>query len=321
MNPDQLKKICDNAKRNTEWPDGAELLKAGLFDPSSVLEVDRLVEFASRVQTRGAVTVSFATHDFVPLALIWAKAIQRCNITNYLIVCGDAPAYEILDAYGLPVIRAHIDTDTLNRNFSSKWGRTARQLAMSAIKFPVVGVILDHGFDVVMSDIDAIWCRDPYPFFGKDVDVAFQRVVYLPPAVVQFWGFAICSGFIYFKSSPAARSLLKESARWNTQMQSDQIAANLALLSLDIRWDTPPGYGQPWPMSPETATAQFSAFAGHSFRGVTADGQLTALALSHKQFWRHPFVTPSDMVICHPNSPRDPSEKLKVLGHWISDLG
>jgi hypothetical protein len=188
---------------------------------------------------------------------------------------------------------------------------------MCALKFPVVRAIISQGLDVVLSDIDAIWLRDPFLFFPKDVDLAFQRVVVHPPAVVELWGFSLCSGFVYFHDSPATRSYLEACISWNSKVQSDQVAANLALLEADMRWDLPENYIQQYPIGVEMAKSQFSAFSKISFQGVSGVHHLKALALPPEQFWRHPFIRPRNMVICHPNSPKSQAEKLQILSRWM----
>jgi hypothetical protein len=50
-------------------------------------------------------------------------------------------------------------------------------------------------------------------------------------------------------------------------------------------------------------------------RGWTRRYGLDLLALPHHQFWRHSLVpaTLSEMVVCHPNSPKDELGKIKIF--------
>ena len=318
MNPLQLKRICDRASRNLVWRDGSHAINVGAIGLSKFIDVDRLASLAEAVQREGAVVVSFASQEYLELAFEWAKAIRRCNVSNYLVVCGDAPTHDVLEARGIPVIRAHIDTGGMPDDFRSQNNYSARGLAMMALKLPAVDAILSRGLNVVLSDIDALWRHDPFPFLSDDVDLAFQRVVYLPPAVVECWGFSLCNGFVYFRSSPATRTFLQDCLRWHAEVVSEQVATNLAFICSDMKWDFPEGYDREYPLVQEKAKAQFIALAGNSFRGVSAVSGLRALALPADRFWRHPFVAPRDMVICHPNSSRVAEEKLETLNHWMA---
>lgn len=321
MTPPPFEKILNDASKNQEWEEGSQSIKAQISALSNVLEVDRLIELAGGAHAGGAIAVSFVSQEYLALAPEWAKAMQRCHLSNYVIVCGDAISYESLAAQGIPAISARIDASGTPATFRNRDGFAPKGLAMNALKFPVASALTAHGFDVVISDIDAFWLQDPYPFFPADVDLAFQRVVMFPAAAVRLWGFALCSGFVFFRNSPATRSFLQACVRWNDRVQNDQLAANLALIAAEMKWDFPEGYAAEYPLPQKAAEEQFCDFWAFSFRGVSSIDGLKAMALSHEQFWRHPFYPPSKVVVCHPNSPKDQEDKLLCLNYWLGRAG
>ena len=61
--------------------------------------------------------------------------------------------------------------------------------------------------------------------------------------------------------------------------------------------------------------AKFVAGARVPIKGRLDRHGLELLALAHHEFWRHSLVppSPSEMVICHPNSPKCDADKMKCF--------
>jgi len=311
----QRNAIRDDILRNYAWPDGTESLRAALPNLSNALDVDRLLHIAGEVQVRRAVTITFASEEYLELALKWTAALDRLHLCNYLVVCADAPSYKAITASGIPAIHANIDAGC--DAFPSHSGFTPKGASIVTLRFPVIRAILSQGFDVVLSDADAIWCGDPHPHFPQHADLAFQRIAVHPPEMVRAWGFGLCSGFVFYRHTPATLAFLDDCISYNTRVICDQVAANLALLGSDMTWDLPESLLRELPITDATAKRHFGSHSALSFQGVGSTYPLTAIALSPEQFWRHRSIQPSGMVVCHPNSPKSQPEKLQILSQCL----
>jgi hypothetical protein len=181
-----------------------------------------------------------------------------------------------------------------------------------------VHFLVDSGYSVVLSDADAVWLRDPMPYL-RGADVVFQRIAYHPPDIAKLWGFAGCGGFMSFRHAEKTISFLERCIQEHRLLFCDQVAFNLALLQGDpdwyceaADWMLPAGDLQ---YSRAALEAAFIKLEGYAIKGHLRKDGLQLVALPHDKFWRHALVTHSlrDMVVCHPNSPKDDSEKMKLL--------
>ena len=136
---------------------------------------------------------------------------------------------------------------------------------------------------------------------------------------MQEWGFAACSGFIYWRATNGTIAFLDSCLNEARQVQDDQIALNLALVEADAVWPhlelgTGPSAWHPG-ATLEDIRASFATMARRPLRGWTRRYGLDLLALPHHQFWRHSLVTTTlaEMVVCHPNSPKDELGKIKIF--------
>ena len=104
-------------------------------------------------------------------------------------------------------------------------------------RFLVVKALLDRGFDVVLTDLDAFWLSDgvrglPDRRFDLQASIAYKW----PPAAVAAWGFSLCCGFVIIHSTVATRRLMRQ---WIAQAQTsdDQHALNHILMDHGMRWE------------------------------------------------------------------------------------
>jgi len=236
-----------------------------------------------------------------------------------LVIAGDERTSAALAARGVACVRADLGMDLSNAANRSASGFTWRGLAMATLKFPVVRNLLAQGCDVVMSDVDALWLQDPQPYCRGLADIAFLRAGYFPAALVPVWGLTACSGFVYWRCCLGTIAFLDSCLNESRRVQDDQIALNLALVEADTVWphlELGTGASASDPGAAlEGIRASFVRLARRPLRGWTRRYGLDLLALPHHQFWRHSLVpaTLSEMVVCHPNSPKDELGKIKIF--------
>ena len=300
------------------WPSSLTRVAMPLHDLGAVMDLRRLSNIAAAAASRNELSFSIISKEYIETGLNWIHAMQRLGLDNYIIIAGDQFTSALLDERGIHNILAEIDESQFDVSFVSATGFSAKGLAVSAFKFPVARFLVKAGYSVVLSDADAVWLHDPMPYL-RDTSVAFQRIVYHPPAIAGIWGFAACGGFISFRSGTKTISFLERCIEEQRLLFCDQVAMNLALLEGDPSWHCEHA---DWMLPTDTSKydrgsleAAFAKCVKSPIKGELRRGGLQVLALPHDKFWRHGlFAAPlQDMVVCHPNSPKDDLEKMKLL--------
>jgi hypothetical protein len=300
------------------WPSSLIHATMPFQDLSAVMDLDKLARVAATVNSGNELSFAVISREYIETGLNWIRAMRGLGLTNFIIIAGDKVTSEALDARGIANVLAVIDESEFDASYVSWTGFSAKGLAVSAFKFPVAQFLVRAGYSVVMSDADAVWLRDPMPYL-READVAFQRIVYHPPEIAMLWGFAACGGFISFRCGQKTAAFLERLMDENRLMFCDQVAMNLTLLEGDPVWHcADPGWALPVPgvaQDRDSLEAAFAKCVTSPIRGELRQGGVQVLALPHDKFWRHAlFASPlQDMVVCHPNSPKNDLEKMKLL--------
>jgi hypothetical protein len=297
------------------WSADNERSRQALVDLDAVVDVAALESTANANAAEKLIAVTFLSVEYAKVGLNWIEAMRRLGWRNYLVVAGDRPTRRALDAMSIPCIEARVAEDLDDVPFLNPVGFTRKGLGMTALKFPVVSTLLRLGLSVIMSDADAVWLQDPMSAIGGlNADVAFQRVVYFPKPIARLWGFAACSGFSFFRSCPGTIELLAACVREHQGVQDDQVALNLALFAAGTRWASGTRLsGSERRRTEADVISDFRRLARTAIRGKITAHSLDVAALPHHQFWRHDWLDTdrSEMIICHPNTPKDDSEKMR----------
>jgi hypothetical protein len=300
------------------WPPAFMSMTRPLLDLGAAMDLTKLDAVAMAVHNERELAFAIVSKEYIRTGLNWIQAMRRIGVGNFLIIAGDRFTSDKLDALDVPNVLAEIDESGVDGSFVSTTGFSAKGLAVSAFKFPVAHFLLRSGYNVVLSDADAIWLQDPMPFL-RDADIAFQRIVYHPPSIAMLWGFAACGGFLSFRNGHRTIPFVERCIEAHRVLYCDQLAMNLALLDEEPDWWCEqadwmlPAPGVHHDRS--SLEVAFSRYAKYPIRGELRKERLEVLALCHDKFWRHACVTSSlpDTVVCHPNSPKDDLEKMKIL--------
>jgi hypothetical protein len=304
--------------RGFTWPASLMPVTRPLHDLSAVIDLRKLADVAAMVSDGNALAFTLISKEYLQTGFNWIQAMRRLGSGNFFIVAGDRLTYGLLTEQGIPTVLADIDETGFDVSFKSPDGFSTKGLAMIALKFPVVRFLVKSGHSVILSDADAIWLRDPMPYM-QDADIAFQRIDYHPAAIARLWGFAACSGFVFFRHGTKTEAFLDRCIEEHKSFHCDQVAMNVALLQADPEWHCDHGnWIPPGSAVHQDRTKLRSAFASvvrSPIIGMPGQSGLRILALPHDKFWRHPWVTNAlaEMVICHPNSPKDDAEKMKIF--------
>jgi len=169
------------------------------------------------------------------LAINWAQAARRVNVTNFVIVAMDRKFGATFSKFAQPP--------------GLLLPRVAKgDVAIS--KLNVIGErqrfglrVLEAGFNVLFVDLDALLLKSPQPLL-RDGDFIGERIWGRPPSLVTKWGAAICTGFYFVRSRPETITIFrsthfritekrKRQPRWQA---SDQWAINHALDDQVVEW-------------------------------------------------------------------------------------
>ena len=223
------------------------------------------------------IALVFGTHDFLALLQNWACHALALGIHWFVIVAMDNATH--IELSKLPKLRSH--ALLLPRVQSGD---------ITLTKYNVIGErqryglsVLERGYNIIHSDADALWIKDPFPLLSIG-DIVAERIWGKPLSVVKEWGAAICTGFYFLRSTPPvlalARAVRTEVARKRQRQPqwqaSDQYFVNHVLH----------GYGVHWAGGHRMASAQSMAtryFDLNASNGIakTPRGPLRVVMLAH----------------------------------------
>lgn len=193
-------------------------------------------ELVQRVSRDGAVIVTWANSHYYDFALNWLRHLDAVGVTNYLIGAMDEDMYEKLRKIGVPcwlMGSKAIDKDAVKKDFG--WG-SKNFHKMGRDKIRLIHDFTKTGTDVLISDIDVSWLRDPIPFFRRypkaDILVSSDNLrnsthsnAGLVAKQVDGEGLEAhpCAGtanigMMWFRSTPGSQAITEE---WVTNLEAD----------------------------------------------------------------------------------------------------
>ncbi len=305
--------VCEESRRGFEWHENIIAAARPLEKLGDLVDLAALVSVAKRVQIGRCLAITFVSKEYMDVGLNWVAAMRRLNLSNFVVICGDQDSAEKIASVGAQVVETRLPLDDYDQDYLSHVGFSNKGLGMTTLKFPIVHRLLAEGLNIILSDSDAIWLKNPISWLRGDI--AFQRIANFPSAVAQMWGFAACSGFIFFRSTPQILDFLSSCLKEQAMVQSDQIAFNLALLNGDVLWEEtqlahlrePPGA-----LTKNNRLKLFEDTARLTFVGRLARHDLSVEALPHDLFWRHKSIhfDRQKVVISHPNTIKQETAKM-----------
>ncbi len=185
--------------------------------------VDALLKLADERKADNRLLVAFSDSKYRGVLLNWLIAIHRLGIRNYLVVSLDETIHAFLADRGFPSVLIKMDGPLHN---------------LWRLRLVILRELCAHGVDVIHSDIDAIWLRDPIPeYFSPDADylVVSQGTAW-PYEIVAKQGFVLCCGLFYLRSSDVSLTLLNDILRDVVLTNDDQTSLN-RLIHASVIWD------------------------------------------------------------------------------------
>lgn len=172
----------------------------------------------------GTLIITFASSVYLEALNNWSHAMRRLRIANWAVMALDDKIYELMKERGVSVYRVRCKPD-----FSDIWLQ----------RIEVIEGLLKAGINVIHSDLDAIWLKDPRALLQESsYDIISSQGTYWPRPVHAKWGFVLCCGFIYYRSSNRMIDLasrIKE-AVIRAPRSDDQAELNTFLAEDGIEW-------------------------------------------------------------------------------------
>lgn len=167
--------------------------------------------------------VVFANIAYLRVLENWMLAMQRIDIDNYMVVSIDVQLHEHLKARGVSSLLRPCDA------------------ALESLWVHRINVLLElmrQGYDVIHSDADAIWLKDPRAFLeAQKADMLFSQGTFWPKDVHAAWGFVLCCGFFMIRSNRRTLAFFEALAQRVALDKDDQISCNRLLWEKKIVWD------------------------------------------------------------------------------------
>jgi hypothetical protein len=144
------------------------------------------------------------TESYLDILSNWLVFYYRVcpDLSLIHLLCFDSGLQEPMAAYGLPC-RSTFSSNTHKSVFTKRV-----EVAME---------LLDSGYDVMMTDIDAMFVKSPFWDISREISQHGADVIssrgFFPPKVGLTYGASLCMGFIHFHSSTATRVLMREFLR------------------------------------------------------------------------------------------------------------
>ena len=252
---------------------------------------------------RGPLPVVLASGDHAPLLENWIRHARAAGIERFLVVAMDDRVADSLARSGTVVARCGFDGSR-----SDFWLQ----------RLLVLDFLVQHHVDLVHSDTDAIWLRDPVPdfFAGNRFDLMFSQGIALPPDVLQRWGFVLCCGLFSVRASEATSAFFSSIIAHVADAPpfDDQEVVNRLLCDSGVIWGTADHVSYRVRYGDYTFTCYLDVVAGTS-----ASLGLRIGLLPHHLFPRLAELSAGAFVV-HPLTPNALDAKLALLrqsGFWM----
>lgn len=222
------------------------------------------------------------------------------RISSMYIVCADDESAATLDAvFGISCVI--LDGIT-----------SIRSIWVTRTKIMIC--LLEGGYDVLLSDNDALWLSDPIPDLRAiDGNIVIQRGVVPVQYRDPVYGLTMCMGFGLFRAGgEGMQRFLEVVEEAVNECGDDQVAVNKAASLLDVKWD--------YNTSRSDMRNTESTRVGRGTLMALPDDFTVAL-LPHNGYTRNCIDTPisSETIVAHCFPRRRREFWMKKAHLWLAD--
>tara|TARA_R110000796_G_scaffold43431_4_gene106752 strand:- start:2763 stop:3458 length:696 start_codon:yes stop_codon:yes gene_type:complete len=166
--------------------------------------------------------ISFANSKFKRIALNWAEHLKLLNISDYVVYSLDDICHDFLTSHRVNTQRC-VSSALEDNKFDFR------------TRLEIIFELLNSGQDILHSDLDALWLKDPSELVAGDYDIVASTGTF-PPAIYQKIGFTLCKGWMYYKSNTAVKDIFKRVNRRPIHLRHDQELFNKVLFDTDLQY-------------------------------------------------------------------------------------
>ncbi|MCB0322927.1 MAG: hypothetical protein KDD69_05115 [Bdellovibrionales bacterium] len=211
-------------RRRAAWPRVSSVVHSLLRDGRQLfILADANLD---QLDPRTPLCLAQANRAFLPLLENWLTRMCQLGVENLLVTALDREVFLFAKRQGVSTIYCpSCGTRRIHR-----------------MKTRVVEHFLARGFDVVLSDVDAVWLKNCLDYLQapelERYDALFSIEYGYPKPLEQAWGFVLCPGFYFIRSRAATRELLGAwvDAQRRRPNSHDQHALNYLLYEAGISW-------------------------------------------------------------------------------------
>lgn len=258
------------------------------------------------------VIFSVINNNYTLIAKEWARRVKKVSNKQVVFVCADKQSYDHLKSQGFECYDFRSEMSENKQRYLNTTFPNQHAAYTVSLKFKFAQYLVESGLDCIYCDVDAFWIRNPIPYLVRQFSVAFQPGLF-PKDPKEKWGFSACTGFIAFRSDKNVGDLLSKAI--SCFDGSDQAAFNQVMLDdCAISWEKKPNQWEHCGLTNGWVEPVL---------GRCSITELSFLALPHSYFQRHNTTVENcdHAIICHPNSPKNQSKKIKIfqsLGLWTT---
>jgi len=121
-----------------------------------------------------SVIVATVDAGYVDFAVNWACSLRRLGIDNYLFHAFDDNVFKALQDMDLPVVKflSQLSSEyTASANTDAVvYGSVSYQSIMNT-RTEFVTKVIQKGYHMLLSDVDIVFLRNPFPFFNSSLDL------------------------------------------------------------------------------------------------------------------------------------------------------
>jgi len=219
-------------------------------------------ELIERIAVDGAIIVTWANNHYFDFAMNFVEHLEKLGVKNYIVGAMDEDLYEALRKININTWlmgSKTIDAGSVKKDFG--WG-TPTFHKMGRDKIRLINDFTKSGVDVLISDIDVAWMRNPIPFFRRyptaDILVSSDNLsnsTHISPRQANFrvddeglqenpCGGTANIGMMWFRSTAGSQALTDE---WVLNLEKDPKLWDQAEFNTLMRrggcWASPDGSG------------------------------------------------------------------------------
>ena len=130
-------------------------------------------------------------------------SLRKLNITNYIFLAMDEKVFDVLLAKRIPVYMDKALPFVMSEAGSFGEEKFHRLLCLKLL--PVIS-LLKKGVNVLFTDADIVWLRDPTPYLRWDLDLTITIggcQTHLSDNGKIPWQASMCTGFYFVQAKPS----------------------------------------------------------------------------------------------------------------------